>query len=70
MIALVAIVLVLVVSLAGAAYLLGFQLGGQSSLEERTRMRIEAQHAARQMETVTRRAITAMLDEAQRRRQG
>lgn len=61
---------VLVGGLVAVTYLLGFQLGGSSMLEELTRLRADAVHTARQMDTITRQAITAMLDEAQRRRQG
>jgi hypothetical protein len=69
MIALLAIVvLVPLVGCCLTLYLLGFRLGGTSTLEELTRVRTEAAQASRQIESLTRQALTAMLDEARRQR--
>ncbi len=66
MIALALAAAVLLLGLLATIYLLGFRLGGTSTLEELTRVRVEAAQARRQMEVLTRQAFTAMLDEARR----
>jgi flagellar basal body-associated protein FliL len=68
-IALLVVIIVLLVGLTAATYLLGFKLGGESSLEQLTQVRAEAAQARRQMDVLTRQAFVAMLDEA-RRQQG
>ncbi len=61
-------VVMLLVGLLAATYLLGFQLGGSSTLEELTRVRAEAIQASRRMHDLTQQAVVAMLDEAERQR--
>lgn len=66
MIALALAAAVLLLGLLATLYLLGFRLGGTSTLEELTRVRVEAAQARRQMEVLTRQAFAAMLDGARR----
>jgi hypothetical protein len=49
-------------------YLLGFRLGGDSWLGELQRVRAEAAAAQRQLHELTRSAIVAMAEEAEKRR--
>jgi hypothetical protein len=58
----------MLVLVLGLAFLLGFRLGGESSLSELTRIRAQASEAAREMHELTRAAFVAMAEEAQVRR--
>ena len=51
-------------------YLLGFRLGGQSWISEAHRVRAQAAAAERELHDLTRSAVVAMAEEAERRRQG
>lgn len=65
MILLAVIVLLLALAL-GLAFLLGFRLGGQTWLDELTRVKQEAAEAERQLYRLTQQAFVAMATEAER----
>jgi Na+/glutamate symporter len=67
MIELVVLVGLLVVMLTVVAYLLGFRMGGEHWESETVRVRSEAARAARQMHAITRGALVAMQEVAERR---
>lgn len=69
MIALTIIVLALVALVVGAAYLLGFQLGGRSWRPELLQVRQEAARAERQLHDLTVAGFEAMAEAVERRRQ-
>lgn len=69
MIALGLVAALLLAGLLATVYLLGFRLGGTSTLEALNRVRLEAELARRQMEMLTRQAFVALLDEARRHQQ-
>lgn len=70
MIALTIIVLVLIAVVAGAAYLLGFQLAGRSWQSELLQVRQQAAQAERQLHQLTVAGFEAMAEEVERRRHG
>lgn len=65
----VILVMLFVCSMAGAAYVFGFRLGGENWQRQLLEVRRESARAGREIHDLTRQAFIAMAEEAEKRRQ-